>query len=155
MSESNLLNANIVPRPPCEYGIHPETALEEDITKIMRGFGIKRVFSNSLMTEHQVFDMLQFPQHSPVRNNTNVVYANVEQNSEQHLMGSCDEVSLLHEKRFGYKRDLEKAKRVMFVSHTTAITIEHLMQKVETIYTISKTYRNKKERRSNFIYREV
>jgi phenylalanyl-tRNA synthetase alpha subunit len=147
MSSSDTFNADIVPRPPCAYGIHPGTALEEDISKIMQAFGIRRVPPEVVMTEHQVFDVLQFPQYSPVRTQKNVVYVSGEHGHKQHPIEHDDAISHLHEQRFGYARDSEKAKRLMLCSHTTAILIKNLMSNIEPIYTISKTYRNKKERR--------
>ena len=141
----NLVNANIVPIPPVEYGKHPETDLEEDLSKFMLGMGIQRVGAETAMTEHQVFDALGYPQYAPIRSNKHVVYVDSETDRDLEC-GCCDEVSALHRKRFGYERNLEKAKRIMLVSHTTAIAVKHLMEELEEFFVISKTFRNKKER---------
>jgi len=149
MKNPEVLNPDIVPLRFFARGEHPETSFQEDLDAFFFQFGVQRVDMPILTTDSFSFDFLGLPEYSPVRSDDSVLRFGESVAADQDIpQDIIDIIHRLHQMRFGLPPRTEGQDRNMLVSHTTAQLIENLLKNgPREIYTISKTFREKKERR--------
>lgn len=149
MKEPGVLNPNIVPLKFPARGRHPETSLQGDIDTFFTQFGIQRVDMPIITTDFFTFDFLGMPEYSPVRSADNIIRLDDGATTDQETPPEIiDIIAKLHQMRFGLPLPSTDRNRNLLVSHTTAQLVANLCEHgPREIYTISKTFREKKEKR--------
>lgn len=141
------LNKDIIPIKFSERGEHPEKKFQDKLRNLLLSFKLTETGYELITNEFYSFDVLIFPQYSPVRTNKNIIYLKRRDGKEiDHEL--FEKIKMIHKTRFGYDLNLKISKQKILLSHTTSLIMESLVNfGPNELFSISKIFRNKDERK--------
>lgn len=130
---------------------HPYQKLLHEMRENFQNMGFEEIKGNSIESSFWNFDALFQPQDHPAREMQDTFYISKPKNSALPKKELVNKIKQMHEKGgdidsegWGGDWDIEKAKKVVLRTHTTATTINYLSnnnEPPEKVFSIDRAYR--------------
>jgi phenylalanyl-tRNA synthetase alpha chain len=131
---------------------HPVKEFINEVREVYLSMGFVEIAGNSIQSSFWNFDALFTPQDHPARELQDTFYIKGGRDEALERKDYVDHVAAAHEtggetgsKGWGYRWDLEEARRLVLRTHNTALTVRATMEsggRETRIFSVGKVYRN-------------
>lgn len=126
---------------------HPLQDIVDEVREIFVGLGFEEVEGPMVQNSFWNFDALFTPQDHPAREMQDTFYIASLQAGNVADKKTVNNVSGIHKKDWGYKWNINDAKKLVLRTHTTPVTIRYLADNKpdeDRVFSVGRVFRNEK-----------
>jgi phenylalanyl-tRNA synthetase alpha chain len=126
---------------------HPLIEIIEEVKEIFVGLGFSEIDGPMVQSGFWNFDALFTPQDHPAREMQDTFYISGQRQAVPATADQKRKVADIHKKGWGTKWDAKEAERVVLRTHTTPVTLQHLVNikpEVGRYFSVGRVFRNEK-----------
>jgi phenylalanyl-tRNA synthetase alpha chain len=126
---------------------HPLQDIVDEVREVFIGLGFQEIEGPIVQNSFWNFDALFTPQDHPARDMQDTFYIANLQASNVADKKIVNNVSNIHEKGWGYKWNINDARKLVLRTHTTPVTIRYLADNKPDearVFSVGRVFRNEK-----------